>query len=335
MKVLDRGFSSDQSGSVAVITALLLVALFGLASLAIDVGHLVVVQNELQRAVDAGALAGARALVPYMTASIPPQPDWDQGQTNATETTERNKGDNQLLTNCTVQAGYWNLGTKTLQSTGISPTNLDVPAILVTASKSPGQNGGPVTMFLAPVLGFNVSSASAHALAFISSLSGIPAAGGGFPLAVPQALVDQYWYQSPPLSFKIGSTYHDPVGGQWTSFKVDSNNVPTIRSLMANGNPDPLDIGDNIWIQPGTKDTLFGDAAAYIGQTFVLPVVTTDFSTHDYTPILGFVSFYIEDTHQGSGPYIQGHFVKDHAVTQGNPGGPYNGTFIPPKEVYY
>lgn len=135
---------------------------------------------------------------------------------------------------------------------------------------------------------------------------------------------------APPISFKIGSSYHSPDGGQWTSLLQDSNNVPTFRGLISNGNPDPLKIGDNIWIQPGTKTTLYSDAASLIGKTVLLPVVTTDFETHSYTPIQGFVSFYIEDAVGGSGKYVQGHFVKDHAVT----GGTYNGTFISPKQVY-
>jgi len=234
-----------------------------------------------------------------------------------------------------VQTGYWNLATKNLQSTGISPSTNEVPAVLVTAAKIAGQNGGPVQMLFAPLLGINTANVSARALAFISAPAGIPAHGGGFPLATPKALVDQYWYLDPPVSFRIGSAYHDPVGGEWTSFLEDSNNVPTIRDLIANGNPAPLNVGDNIWIQPGTKTTLYGDAASLVGKTVILPVVTTDFETHSYTPILGFVSFYIEASVGGSGKYIQGYFVKDHAITNGTPGGTYNGTFIPPKEVYY
>jgi hypothetical protein len=330
----ERTFYSDQSGAMAVVAALSIVALLGLVALAIDVGHLMVVKSELQNAADAGALAGARALVPYVTATHPPQPNWSRGETTGTRTVKLNKGDGQFLTNCQVQTGYWNTASKILQSTGIAPGNDDVPAVLMTAAKEAGQNGGPVNFFFGPILGIRTSNVRVQALAFISSLAGIPAHGGGFPLAVPKTLVDQYWYQESPISFRIGSAYHSPEGGQWTSFKDDSNNVPTIRDLMENGNPDPLNIGDNIWMQPGTKNTLYGDAKAYVGKTFVLPVVTTDFDTHSYTPIQGFVSFYLEDADNGSDPYIQGHFVKDQPVPNAIPGGPYNGSFVPPKQVF-
>ena len=61
-----------------------------------------------------------------------------------------------------------------------------------------------------------------------------------------------------PYEFKITSSYMTGPceGGQWTSFKEDVNNVPAIRDLIANGNPDPLSIGDSIWIEPGVKNTL-------------------------------------------------------------------------------
>lgn len=331
-----RGFFSDTSGAIAIVTALTIAILLGMAALAIDVGHLMVVKSELQKAADAGALAGARAMVPYVTTSLPPQPNWSQGQAKATQTAQLNKADGQLLTNCQVQTGYWNTATRILQSTGITPGNNDSPAVRVTAAKAAGQNGGPVELFFGTILGLNTSNVSAQALAMIAPLGGIPAHGGGFPLAVPKALVDQYWYQDPPVSFKIGSTYHSPDGGQWTSFLANENNVPTIRKLMEEGNPAPLNVGDNIWIQPGTKATLYADAAAYVGQTFVLPVVTTDFDTHSYTPILGFVSFYVEDAQGGSGKYVEGHFVKDRPVPGAIPGGPYynGGSFVPPKLAF-
>ena len=78
-------------------------------------------------------------------------------------------------------------------------------------------------------------------------------------------------------------------------FLADANDVPTIGTSSTTATPTPLKMGDNIWIEPGTKTTLYADAAAKIDQTVLLPVVNTDFSTHAYTPILGFASFYIEN----------------------------------------
>ena len=53
---------TDERGAVAIIVGLVIVLLIGFAALAIDLGHLYVVRNEIQNAADAGALAGARFL---------------------------------------------------------------------------------------------------------------------------------------------------------------------------------------------------------------------------------------------------------------------------------
>lgn len=54
-------YRKDRAGSVLVIVALGMPVLIGMAGLAIDIGALFVVRSELQRAADAGALAGASA----------------------------------------------------------------------------------------------------------------------------------------------------------------------------------------------------------------------------------------------------------------------------------
>ncbi len=56
-------YLSDETGAVAIITAVVLVfVLLGIAALAIDIGRLNTTKNELQNAADAAALAGAREL---------------------------------------------------------------------------------------------------------------------------------------------------------------------------------------------------------------------------------------------------------------------------------
>ena len=59
---MDSNHFLDARGAVAVIITLLLVALLGFGALAVDIGSVFVVRNELQNAADAGALAAARRL---------------------------------------------------------------------------------------------------------------------------------------------------------------------------------------------------------------------------------------------------------------------------------
>ncbi len=108
-----KDFIDDQFGAMAVTVALFLVVLLAVAALAVDYGYMAWVQGELQKAAEAGALAGARALVPYTGAPL--QPNWSQAQTVATQTVLLNRADAQFLTDCQVQSGYWSLTAKTLR----------------------------------------------------------------------------------------------------------------------------------------------------------------------------------------------------------------------------
>jgi Flp pilus assembly protein TadG len=316
-----RRLPSDQSGALAVWAALCLVLLAGMLALAVDIGRLAVAKSEMQKAADAGALAGARAL-----STGPPFPNWTGAQTLAAATAMANKvaGSQVTSSQCRVQVGYWDYswtsGTApaNLLSTGIVPTAQDVPAVKVTISRGGSQINAPLAMLFGPILNITSETVSAQAVACAISLPANQIAPGqAFPLALPISFVDQLYDQDPSPSFRIGSSYHDPTGGQWTSFLANANNVPTIEELIDNGNPGPLKLGDPIWIAPGTKDTLFNYAANRIGDTMLMPVVSDDFETNATTPILGFVAFYVEDAQGGSDPYIQGHFVNPYTVPGG------------------
>jgi Flp pilus assembly protein TadG len=322
----------DQSGSIAVVAAICLAVILGFAALALDIGHLVSVKSELQKAADGGALAGARALnVP------PPMPNWNNGQVVATATVQKNYADTVRISNCQVQTGYWDLSwsssqkaTANLKPTGTTPGPTDVAAVKVIVSKSADQNGGPVTMWIAGVFGIHVENLGAVAVATIIPGKPINTAnpGSAFPLATPIWWVNQMWKETVNSDpFRIGSDYHYDDGGQWTSFLLDVNNAPTIRDLIDNGNPTPLHVGDNIWIEPGTKDTLFSYAQSKVNETVLLPIVADDYDTHAETPIISFVPFYIEAAVGADEKYIQGHFVPNYkdAGSTGGSDTPYYG----------
>ena len=61
-KILIQDSIDNQNGSFAIMTGILIFIFIGMAALAIDIGHIAVVKNELQNAADAGALAGANVL---------------------------------------------------------------------------------------------------------------------------------------------------------------------------------------------------------------------------------------------------------------------------------
>jgi Flp pilus assembly protein TadG len=335
---------ADPSGSVALITAIGLLAVCGGAALATDIGHLVSVKSELKIAAEAGALAGARGLCTQIpaSASFIDKPNWTNGNAMITDILGKNSADGHALTSADTQVGYWNLtwhfntaprdpdtGAITLLPATTPPNPLYVPAVRVKIDKTSGVNNGKVVFSLAKILGYNDSSSSAQAVAAVfprqnQGILTVPAQSC-FPFAIPLNVVTQHYNDDPAPSFDIGSTYHTDDGGQWTSFTVDANNVPTIRDLIDNGNPTPLSVGDQIYIQPGTKSTLYSDFSDMTGKIGLLPVVPDNFATHDTSPIVGFVAFCVDGAGgSGNSAYVRGHFVNGYIDYDGTPGGTYN-----------
>ena len=352
-----RRFARER-GATIVLVAVAMVMLLSFAALAVDVSYVLIARNELQNAADAAALGGAAKLYPAS-----PTPNWSAAETKATATIPLNKVTKIALTNGSVQSGYWNLtgSPAGLQAKGITPGARDVAAVMVTLSKSIGNNGGPVSLFFAPVFGKNTMPAAATAVAVVS-FPGTVGKGQLFPIAINKCLYDHYWDSvnnqplkgtacpaAPPgcpanpanpgnvdgCEFCVGSAYHYAPceSGQWTSFFLDDNNTPTIQDLMANKNPTPMSIDDEIWIEPGTKNVLFHEncpnAGCYVGQTVLLPVVS-GIMTHAENTIKGFGPFVITATEKGGNPYIRGHFTTGFKVGVGSGGGPNYGAFTPP-----
>jgi hypothetical protein len=345
-----------EHGATLVLVAFGTLIILGFAALAIDVGYVYVVRNELQNAADAAVLGGAGKLYPAN-----PIPNWSAAETQATATIPLNKASNVSLSSGTVETGYWNLtGTPAgLQSKGITPGLKDAAAVRVTLTKATGSNGGPVGTFLGSVVGVKNMPVAASAVAVIS-YPGTVSPGQLFPTAIAKCLYDHYWNSvtNQPLTgaacpaapsgcpanpanpgniygceFCIGSAYHYAPcdSGEWTSFKLDENSVPAVRGLIENGNPDSISIGEDIWIEPGTKTTLYNSVP--VGVTVLLPVVPCVTCGKGEQPVQAFGPFVITDSVGGSGKYIRGHFTTNYKVGGGSGGGPNYGAYTPPTLV--
>jgi Flp pilus assembly protein TadG len=325
----------DERGAVAPITIIMLVAFFALLAIVIDLGHLMLVRNQLQNAADAGALAGADALINSTTT-----PAWAAGQTAAIAAVQSNKADTQALLTANVQTGYWDTtwtpatAPASLLSTGIVPGPTNVPAVKVSVQKIGGSNNGPVALTFGQIFGITTVNVAAHATAIVGNPSSVPP-GDLFPLAIGSAMISSFTtYSSPGNPVYIGSSYHylTDQAGQWTTFGTDANDVPTVRGLMANGNPATLSVNDSIWIEPGTKATLWGDAGNYAGKPVLLAVVNGDMTTHAFNPIVGFVPFVIMASDQGA-KWIEGYFTGGIIAPGSIGGGPNYGAYTPPALV--
>ena len=335
-------FFAGESGAVAVSVAVVLVVLLGMSALAIDYGHLAWVKADLTKAAEAGALAGSRSLVPYVGA--PSTPNWTAGQNKASQTVLLNRADHEALTDCQVVSGYWSLLTRTLQSAGIVPTASDLPAIQVSLAKAAGNNGGPISMFFAPIFGVETWDLNARAVAVISFPTGVKK-GALKPMVATKTIIDNYWNSFDPLHPEIPFQFKLGDGSQaedtmWSTFKVDTNSNDYTKELILNGNPDPLYIGDSIHLQPGARAVDYGpnEMGKFINQTVVLPIVNPVTLVADTeAPILGFIAFHITGYSQG-GKYVEGYFDKEYVITNpqsiGLPNPNIPSTPSPPKLVY-
>jgi Flp pilus assembly protein TadG len=163
-------FSRNESGAVAIITAILMVVLLGFLALAVDVGHLATVKNELQNAADAAAIAGARALVfgdSLTIQGMTPMPDPPYcGQAVDWAHTTINQSDARALSITVVQTGVWNWKTNTFtvdQSCGL---NSGVNAVHVEVKRDDSSNPSVATWF-ARILGVDTVNAGAKATAAV------------------------------------------------------------------------------------------------------------------------------------------------------------------------
>jgi len=345
MKQRAKVIFACESGSIAVSVAVVLVVLLGMSAVAIDYGHLTWVKADLTKAAEAGALAGARTLVPYV--GSPLTPNWVAGQTKATQTVLLNHADNRALTDCQVQYGYWSLSTRTLQSSGIVPTALHLPAVQVSIAKAAGHNDGPIKMLFASIFGILTRDLNARAVAVISFPTGV-GKGALKPMVATKSIVDNFWNSFDPLhpeipfQFKIGEESNDPSVNDtmWSTFKVVDNSNAYTKELIHNGNPTPLYIGDSIHLQPGVRAVDYGpnEMGLFINQTVVLPIVDpVTLVANTEAPVLGFIAFHITGFSQGN-KYVEGYFDKEYVITNPQGIGPPNpnlpSTPSPPKLVY-
>lgn len=348
MKPFSRRMNGSRTrGAVAVMTPLLMILMLSFAGLAIDVARLLIVRNELQNAADAAALAGAGGLFNPASAT----PDWGNGVTQARGTLTQNGTEGVRLADAeALQAGYWDLSrAKGLQSQGITPGANDAAAVLVTISRSAGNNNGPVGMMLAQLFGVLSEPARATAVAVIAPPGGVLPGAIALPFALSSCLYSQFFDpktgQPYSTSFFIGSSYHyGPCeSGQWTSFLASSNSDSDTKNLIDGTTPSPaLNIGDQIWIQNGTKTNLFNEVNSKLANTTVLIPVVSDPSNNGFAqnggvqmPIVAFAAFYIESASGGSTKGIKGHFVANYKVTGSSGGvGPYYGAYVPPRLAY-
>ncbi len=310
--VLKANIQKRQRGVVMPLAAISLLSLLGFTALAVDVGYLFVVRNELQNAADTAALSGAGYLAPFIGSA----PNWVNANTEATNAISLNKAVGDTLTDGLVETGYWNITGSPTGLHSISAGSNDLPAVMVTINKADGSNGGAVNAFFAQVLGMDSFNVGAKAVAVISSPGNTKASL--LPIAIPECLYSsEYWDSeadsptTPPTTFSLGSTIHysgcggSTIEAQWTSLNTGAQSTTEIRNLIdyatgdaSNSDQPSLATDSSIHILSGVHNTLYstpvqtsingcsaaGDKSCEYG---LIPVIKEICSNYD-TPFVGF-----------------------------------------------
>ncbi|MEM5389002.1 TadG family pilus assembly protein [Paraburkholderia phymatum] len=238
------GLRKKQKGAVAIMVALCMVFLLGIAALAIDIGNLLVARNELQNAADAAAMAGAGCLYRRTECNntTVTEPDWTDSETTASnfattnssivtssKPTPTNLVQGAVVNVVSTASGYWNVtgSPSGLQNPGITPGVNDMPAVQVTVVKDPSNANGGIPTYLAGVIGVNVMKAAATATAVVSR-PGYVGPHGLFPMAMPLCMYQQFWstVNNAPILYPNGPT-------------LDS----TQKETQTNGQPYVFDMG--------------------------------------------------------------------------------------------
>jgi len=253
---------NDQTGVTAIVVALLMVLFVGVAALALDIGHLYIVKNELQNAADAGCLAGARFLydedgedvneganeIAYEAAIS------NQSEINPVEVqwSGGNTGD--------VVRGHWSFATRTFAPNDnedyvplwdISPEELDaIPNFVNAIRVRTRRQNAPAASFFARIFGYENFLLSTEAVAYLGFAGTLAPRDVRQPLAIcrESLLVDGKYSCSVGRMVTMGEIVPGQETGGWTDFNQDpyasGPNPLTVASLVTQGqNPDPIILG--------------------------------------------------------------------------------------------
>ncbi len=331
---------ADESGGVAVIVTLVLIAMLMTSALVLDLGHLYTVRSEVRKAAEAGAYAGARALgLPRDITDW----NWDNGKATATAAVQQNFADQLSLgdfTSANVQVGYWDLSWDPRTDQDLLPSTTppvigQVAAVKVTVVKSQGGTGSsaPVAAYFASIMGIDSMGVQSTAVAEISPPTTIPYSDA-FPFALPYTWVANHWRDQ--ATFKVAANQHIDSGGQWTSFKSTDNSANYIDSLLFGTiKGESITVGDDIYIQNGERASIYNVAQTRVGDIRYIPVVEDGFVNGAFTTVLAYVPFEITYVNgSGNNPYVEGHFKPGWVDPKASgAGGKYFGDPLPPKMV--
>lgn len=301
---------ADQQGTVVIVVAVGLMTLMGMVGLAVDLGYLYLTKCELQRAADAGATAGARALFFPATAS-PPQ--CSQATSTGTTIAQANLVDGAAPSITTIQTGRWDWTAQTFTPGCSSGTSTFSDAVAITVSK------GNISLFIMGMFGYGALTLTASATAVTDFVGSLP------PGTIPVSVNQNAYAVGQQLDINFSN---DPMdNGGWFVPSGYSANASTLRGFINQTSPMPgINIGDSINLDNGVVTSalqaLQTQLAAHNNSWDVaIPVVATTKFNHSDN-IDGFINFRITQVKDTGNPkYIRGTVTGVAEAPGAGPGG--------------
>ena len=263
-------FTNNERGATVVFVAVTLLMLLMFAALAIDVGHLYAVRNELQDAADAGALAGAGVLFNNVDGTL----NREAAITESRQATEANRSGNLPITVGSVEIGHWSFSSHTFTASqaaqqtewvGRSAEQLDLDTNFINAVKVRTDRSNTPSFF-ASLLGYERFFVSTDAVAYIGFT------GDVFPTEVDQPIALCYEAITDGKGKYLCDTarmINDNVNnGGWTNLQQpgmcenlnnSGANAQEVRPLVCSGNITSLKSGVGLQMINGQVQSAFDD----------------------------------------------------------------------------
>jgi Flp pilus assembly protein TadG len=276
-----RDLLSCERGVTAIIVGILMFLFIAFTALAIDVGHMMVVQNELQNAADAGALAGALYLYDHEGTEISIDANQQAFDTSIANRSEQvpvdvhwsagNAGD--------VERGHWSFNTRTFTANdstdvtslwNVSTEDLDANSDFINAVRVKARREDtPMASFFAHIFGYDSFIRSAEAVAYRGFAGTLTPEEADQPIAIcRESLLDPGGKYSCSIGRMInsGQQVESSETGGWTSFAQGPDvcsggtNAQEVKNLVCgDGNPEMVGLGELIATNGGQIQSAFSD----------------------------------------------------------------------------
>ncbi len=267
----------NQKGAVIIFVTIALALLIGMTALALDLGHLYLVRNELQNAADAGALAGVRFL--YNSDGFV-NPEANVRAYNAAVTNISEKVPVEVL-DAEIERGHWSFSDKTfIPNDSLLPVSLSPPytfsdldsnpdfvnAVRIVTRRGGTPGGTQAAAFFSRFWGYLGFNLQATAIAYIGFAQAVEPAVVDKPIAICLQAITQGEQLSCVTGRMINSSGSgaDTNTGGWTNYSQGSDCTEANASDMSNllsgcggSNASYLFTGSTIGLTNGMQTSTF------------------------------------------------------------------------------